>query len=335
MPNSKNYSIREQVLDRYLGSGRWYSRQQLEDFCNRALTERGESPVTSRTTLLNDMVAIANKYAITIETKRVGKIVFYRYKQRDFSIYKSELSEQEYHYLMEALNVLRRFKGMPQFDWVEELDVRFRNTFLGRVDQRTIVGFQDGSGNSGMEHFTPLFNAITDKVTLLLTYQGSRRKEPWQYTVSPYYLKEYNKRWFLLGKSPGYERISTYALDRIVSIENAGIPYEDTDIDFDQRYQDVVGITISEGERQQVDIRFSQEQAKYVLTKPLHHSQQVVSEDGEGIVLRLEVIPNYELEQAILSFGEHAEVLAPAWLREKMNKRIADALKRYGHVHFL
>jgi hypothetical protein len=37
MANGKNYSIREQILDQYLSSGHWYSRKQLEEFCNREL----------------------------------------------------------------------------------------------------------------------------------------------------------------------------------------------------------------------------------------------------------------------------------------------------------
>ena len=36
MANTKNYSLREKIIDTYLRRG-WYTRQQIEDACNRAL----------------------------------------------------------------------------------------------------------------------------------------------------------------------------------------------------------------------------------------------------------------------------------------------------------
>ena len=329
MAISKNYTIRERVLDRYLSSGKWYTRQQLEDFCNKALVEQGEQPVTSRTTLHNDLTTISNKYKVAIATKRQGKQIFYKYNKMGFSIYNSELSEQDYSHLMEALEVLRRFKGMPQFDWVNELYVRFNYSFRGKDSQRAYVGFQDSTRNTGMEYFTPLFDAIRNRVTLNVTYHSFKRPEPKSFVISPYYLKEYNKRWFLLGKTPGYMRISTFALDRIVKIENAGIAYEETDIDFEQRFKDVIGMTVSEDAKRQIDIFFSKDQLNYVLTKPLHPSQQLVSRNDEGAVLRYELIPNYEMEQAILSFGDKAVVLSPADIREQIKARIVNSAKNY------
>ena len=39
-------------------------------------------------------------------------------------------------------------------------------------------------------------------------------------------------------------------------------------------------------------------------------------------LVSLDLIPNYELESLILSYGEGLEVLQPKSLREKMKKRI-------------
>ena len=36
MANTKNYSLREKIIDYYLSHG-WYTRQQIEDACNREL----------------------------------------------------------------------------------------------------------------------------------------------------------------------------------------------------------------------------------------------------------------------------------------------------------
>ena len=69
MPSSAEYSVREEILDQYLSSGKWYSRKQLEDFCNRELEDRGKRTISSRTTILNDLLEIANKYKVVIDEK--------------------------------------------------------------------------------------------------------------------------------------------------------------------------------------------------------------------------------------------------------------------------
>jgi hypothetical protein len=47
--------------------------------------------------------------------------------------------------------------------------------------------------------------------------------------------------------------------------------------------------------------------APYILSKPLHGSQKVKSKDAKGLVIGIEVIPNYELESWILAFGEKVD----------------------------
>jgi predicted DNA-binding transcriptional regulator YafY len=66
-----------------------------------------------------------------------------------------------------------------------------------------------------------------------------------------------------------------------------------------------------------------------VLTKPLHHSQQVLKENEDGIVIRIDVVLNFELEREILGFGECMKVLAPRKLVSQIKRRLLDASKNY------
>lgn len=59
--------------------------------------------------------------------------------------------------------------------------------------------------------------------------------------------------------------------------------------------------------------------APYVFTKPLLLSQKHTWLENGELEIRISVIPNYELESVILSFGKNAEVLAPEWLRKKLS----------------
>ena len=66
------------------------------------------------------------------------------------------------------------------------------------------------------------------------------------------------------------------------------------------------------------------------MTKPIHGSQKKVRQDEKGLVIEIEVIPNYELEQLILSYGEAIQVLYPFTLKDKIKVRIASALSNYN-----
>lgn len=329
MANTKNYSIRERVLDHYLGSGQWYSRAQLEEFCNRALEARGETPITSRTTLQNDFLNMENTYFAVIEKKKVGRVTYYKYRDAGFSIFKNDLSDEDYHHLREAMDVLSKFRGMPQFEWVDEMDARFNANFINNGEGKSIVGFEDNSYNRGMEHFSPIFNAIKERITIDITYKSFKMKEAKVYSISPYYLKQYNNRWFLFGSNIGYQSIGVYPLDRIEKIANAGKKYEPCEVDFDDYFEDVVGVSKPNEESEKVEIWFSKEQLSYVETKPIHGSQRIIERDDQGGIIQLDVIINYELEQLILSYGEKARVLYPEDFREKIKRRIEESLKNY------
>lgn len=329
MANGKNYSIREQILDQYLSSGHWYSRQQLEEFCNRELEIRGESLITSRTTIHNDLTEISNKYRVTIDTKRKGRVIYYKYRDSSFSIFSRELSQEDRDRVVQAMELLRKFEGMPQFEWVEEMSARFSTTLYGNKESKPIIGFEDSSYNKGMHFFTPLIQVIKERITIELTYKSFRMKEEQMFNVSPYYLKQYNNRWYLLARRIGYEKLGNYPLDRIVSFKNAGVPFEECDIDFEEYFEDVIGVTVPEEESQIVELWLAPDQLNYIETKPLHGSQTIVYRDEKGGIVRYDLKLNYELEQKILSFGEKAEVLAPLELKERIKSRVSDCLKKY------
>ena len=78
-------------------------------------------------------------------------------------------------------------------------------------------------------------------------------------------------------------------------------------------------------------LRFSPYRFPYVVTKPLHESQRCV--DKEKCIVRIDVIPNRELEALILSYGNDVEVLSPDYLRMQIKEKIEDLAKIYLGVH--
>lgn len=330
MPNTKNYSTRLRVLDQCLRSGHAYSGKELTDFINRELELRGEPTITSRTTLMDDLLNIENEYHTVILRKKHGRQTTYQYENPNFSIFSTELSEDDILHLDQALDILQRFDGMPEADWVSELSARLNLCMSNHKEVRAAVGFESSMYNKGMEHFTPLFNAIRKKTTVELHYQSFRMAEPQTLIVHPYYLKQYNNRWFLFCCNGDYTNLSNYPLDRILSVKLAHVPYREIDIDFDEYFSDMIGVSRRNGqEPEDVVLRFPKDQYRYVATKPWHGSQKVIEENNDYVIVQLDVILNYELEQQILSFGDYVEVIAPKSLREKIALRLQNSLAQY------
>lgn len=324
MGKTKAQEIRIREIDRCLKRGKC-SNSELMNRCNEVLENEGREPISSRQTIVNDIDYMRFNYNAPIITIGNGKNTCYTYSDRNFSIYNQELSEEEYQSLKQALDVVKRFKGMPQFEWVDEIEARFRFQ-----SGPSVVGFEDCQNNIGIDLFSRLFEAITQKQALTITYQKFLHSEPIMYSLSPYYLKQYNNRWFLFGRGFQQNTLTNFPLDRIVRIERCNHPFEASDVDFDSYFEDVIGVTIPKGEKpEHVALWFSKRQLAYVETKPLHSSQKTFSQDEDGGIVHLHVIINYELEQLLLSFGENVKVLSPTLLQEKIKARIEKSLQNY------
>lgn len=279
---------------------------------------------------MDDLLNIENEYHTNIIRKKHGRQTTYQYEDPNFSIFSTELSEDDILHLGQALDILRRFDGMPEAGWISELGARFNLCMNNRKEVRAAVGFESAIYNKGMEHFTPLFNAIRKKTTVELRYQSFKMQEPQTLIVHPYYLKQYNNRWFLFCCNGDHTNLSNYPLDRILSVKLAHVPYRETRIDFDEYFSDMIGVSRKDGQQSEVVIlRYPKDQYKYVATKPWHGSQKVLEENNDYVIVQLDVILNYELEQQILSFGDYVEVIAPKSLREKVAQRLQNSLAQY------
>ena len=78
-----------------------------------------------------------------------------------------------------------------------------------------------------------------------------------------------------------------------------------------------------------IELLFTNEEAPYVLTKPIHGSQKKKKHDESGLILTIEVIPNIEFEKLILSFGEKVKVVSPKKIADLFKSKYISASKLY------
>ena len=149
-------------------------------------------------------------------------------------------------------------------------------------------------------------------------------------TIHPYYVKQYNGRWFLYGLNEELSRISNLALDRIQDYEKSEKPFRKNErYDFSTYFDDVMGATIPNDEviKETIGLRFTASRFPYVLSKPIHKSQKIV--DEEDRIVEIQVRPTRELDQQLFSFIPDVEVLYPKWYRQQIKEKIEENLKKY------
>jgi predicted DNA-binding transcriptional regulator YafY len=334
MSTNKNATIRYQALDRcFRNPGKRYSIDNLIIACNESLLDidPASSGVKKRQVYEDIKFMQDSKgFDAPIETYKDGRNAYYRYEDLSFSINNQPLIEQEAQQLKESLLTLSRFKGLPQFDWMEELSARLEHTFQLKSTQN-VISFEENQFLTGREFISTFYNAIVNQKVLKIVYQSFKQEESVELEFHPYHLKQYNNRWFVFGIVTGNTNITNLPLDRIFSIDEGHNKYvPNSSIDFDEYFEDVIGVSVpNNGVQQKIILKIDRELWPYIKTKPLHGSQKVKQETNEFTLIQLELHLNYELESLILSRGEAIEVIEPVELRAKVKKRIQQLLNKY------
>jgi predicted DNA-binding transcriptional regulator YafY len=334
MATTKNALIRYKVLDKcFRNPGRRYFIDDLIAECDSVLLDIDpESNGISRRQIFEDIAFMESQegWSIDLIRHKEGKRVFYRYADLSFSINNMPLNEVEINQLKSALEILSQFKGMPQFEWMNELLPKLQQGISTDETTESIMEFDSNLYLKGIEHLGPLHNAIFYKKVLTISYQPFENDVPFDVVIHPYFLKQYNNRWFLFGYNPEKEKYDwNLAIDRIISIkETKGKYQKNNKIDWQEYFEDIIGVTKPvDAEPEKVVLHFKGRTGNYMETKPLHGSQKPKWIDDNTLEVTLEIIINYELERLILSYADSVSVIQPLSLTKAIKNRLKEALK--------
>lgn len=333
MATNKHAQIRYTILDRCFSNfNRLYDYDDLLDEVNDVLIEYGTEGIKLRQ-LQYDIEHMQSDAGWAIEFEeslRKGRKKAFRYNVAGFSIANHPLNVSDSEQLESTLAILSRYKHREEFNWLEELIPRMQQAFdLIEDGDNGIIGYQQNMDLKGRDHIGVLFNLIIKRKAIKVFYQPYGKPQQ-EVVIYPYHLKQFNNRWFLFGFNPEFKSISNYPLDRINVVEELYQTFEASDIDWVDYFEDIIGVTKpEEGQVQTVYLKFSEHRINYVLTKPLHGTQKPDKSDPDGLTVKIEVIPNRELYQLLLSFGEDVTVLSPDEVREEMKEKILKMKSNY------
>lgn len=335
MPTNKHATIRFHALDRCFSNfGRKFYIEDLIEACNDALYEySGIEDGVKRRQIFDDMTYMESEQGWSVPLERIkdGRRKYYRYDDKSFSIKNQGINQSEAEQLKDTLSILSRFRGMPQFDWIQEMQIRLEDVFKLKNSQQVFVSFQENPFLKGMEYFADLLNAMQNQQALQITYKGFREDAARTFVFHPWHLKQYNNRWFAFGWNENENTLSNLPVDRIIAIEYCGTNYKSNDeIDFDEYFDDVVGVTVRESDPiENIRIKVSKDRWPYIQSKPLHGSQKTKKVAVDFVIIEIAVRVNFELRSLLYSHMDGIEVLEPEWLKEEFRNKLNEFITKY------
>lgn len=355
MPQTKNAMFRYKILDRLLKDrNNGYTLDELTELVSSALLDADSaSEGVGRRTIEKDLrylkegpyQAPIESYTTKVFNREKMKEVTnkkFKYSDRSFSIFEEEMSDDEKYLVYEALSLLGQFEGIPGFERLE----RLRSSFGISKKSRKVVEFSK-SPDLNPYLLGEFFNAISQRQVVRISYRlFSDLKTERTVDFCPYLIKEYNRRWYVIGSPEDNDAVLTFAFDRIYNVEVLdGHRYHDYEGDICRVYDSIIGVTLyTEKPVEHIVFWVSDVSKNYVRTKKIHHSQHYISGKEEeqlrqahpsldgGSFYSIDCRENYELIRELTSFGKELIVLSPISIRDKVVERVREMAEVYEEV---
>lgn len=335
MPANKFALIRYKTIDECLQNK--YKKWTLDDLveaCSEALYEyEGVKRGVSKRTIQLDLQTMRSSKLgydapIVVDDKK-----YYRYEDPKYSITHIPISNNDLQTLGEAINMLKQFKGFAYYQELSAMVSKLEgNIYKQKHQGRMLIDFEKNELLKGLDWIEPLLKMITNKEVISVKYKSFKAKEEQTLIFSPYLLKEYRNRWFLLGSYK--KNLQLLALDRIVNIDSTiNIDFHPIDEEeISTFFDNVIGVTKTRGQKE-TEVIFEANTAAepYISTKPLHSSQKIIGTTTEGnTIFSITVVLNFELERELMGFGETIKVLQPMFLVKKISKKVQKITQLYA-----
>ncbi|MBL0233793.1 MAG: WYL domain-containing protein [Chitinophagaceae bacterium] len=329
MPVNKNALLRYRIIDSCLTN----SMHPFPDaaFMLDKIQEQIGTEI-SESMLNKDLACLKREFGapIKFDRNRGG----YFYSDKNYSFKKLPLSNEEIEALDFSTALLQQLKGTDMFrhfeNAINKLIEGYRISKIIGKNESAILQTELPVDNSDSRWLETIITAILHKKTLNLQYQPFGR-DAREHTLSPYLLKEYRNRWYVVGYSEQAENILVFALDRIKEIDDAASTFRsDENFNGAKFFEYSLGITqVHDQEPEDIELAFQPLQAEYIRSQPLHQSQHIISENENEVLIQLKLFITQELVMAILSYGAAVRVLKP----ESLKNRIKEEVKALGKIY--
>lgn len=149
-----------------------------------------------------------------------------------------------------------------------------------------------------------------------------------EYLAEPYFLKQSQNRWYLVAMVEGI--LKCFELGRFVSFKVLDEEFSrDESVQAENLFRDCFGIWDDpKMSVEDIRLRFSPLDGRFIKTLPIHSSQKIVAETNEYVEVTLRLKITNDFVMALLSRSSSIEILAPQSLKDRISAIWAAALER-------
>lgn len=185
------------------------------------------------------------------------------------------------------------------------------------------------------EHLETVIKAMKDNRNVTIQYRRYQSAEAKTFAVSPYCIKLFRQRWYLLGRFPD-RGFAIFSFDRMEDITPTDESFTmDKDFDANDFFSECYGVVIGDGTQpERVVLRAYGRQKYYLRDLPLHHTQKelpihTASPEEDYADFELTLRPTADFKGQLMSRGAWLKVLHPAWLADEIRQWHEDAIRKY------
>lgn len=193
---------------------------------------------------------------------------------------------------------------------------------------------------SGDIHLKRIIKAMRESRRIMITYRRYGAASANSFSVAPYCVKLFKRRWYVLARidRPSHDStadrkdlLAVFALDRIENVELQKETFKiEPDFDALEYFGECFGIVVGDGTKpERIVLRAYGLEPYYMRDLPLHHTQREINATEEYTDFELYLRPTADFKSHLMSKGEWLQVIEPEWLSDDIQKWHQSAIDRY------
>ena len=257
-----------------------------------------------------------------IETLSTANIPIYASKGKDggiglldeYVLNKTILSEEEQNQILFALQGMKKVKGQDEKDILEKLSILFNK----KINDWIKIDFSNW-GNIQEERFDIIKSAILNKQLVQFIYYNSNGEEN-NRIVEPLQIWFKDKSWYLISYCKLKE---DYRIFKIARIKEIKILEEHFERELPKEEEK------EKHNFKMIELELEINKAMTYRVYDEFESKEITKKQDGNFMIKVKYPENEWIYGYILSFGEYAKILNPAYVKNIIKDKLQKTLKNY------
>lgn len=221
---------------------------------------------------------------------------------------------------------IKKIRSQLGKDVIDKFDAMAKSAFI------THVGSSNYQSNEYTSILDDIYSAMESQCSVVIKYRSQESTRAESYSIDPYHIMLHKGSIYIIGYSHKVNAMRHWKLNRVEQTELLyNVKFnKDPSFNIGKYMSGSFGVIHFPTEKlQKVKIRFDESVARYVSEHVWSNSQKLTTQPDGSVILELKLNNTVEVKNWVMSFGSHAEVLKPSYLRDEIVADLQAALKKY------